>query len=48
LAVALLGDGVEVIESLDHERHAAFFLPYPVDIGDGSLTTVERTPTEPG
>lgn len=43
MTVLLTDDGVEVTETLDRDHHAAFFLPYPVDIGDGSLTRVERT-----
>lgn len=45
MTVVMNGDGVDVSETLDHDHHAAFFLPYPVDIGDGSLTRVERTAT---
>lgn len=45
LTVVLTDDGIDVTESLDHEHHAAFFLPYPVDIGDGSLTRLSPTAT---
>lgn len=45
MIVAVTGDGVDVTERIDRDHHAAFFLPYPVDIGDGSLTRVERTAT---
>lgn len=45
MTVVLTDDAVEVTEALDHDQHAAFFFPYPVDIGDGSLTRVERTAT---
>ena len=43
LAIELIEDGVEVTQTIEHDHHAAFFLPYPVDIGDGVMTEVERT-----
>lgn len=45
MAVSVTSDGIEVTETLDHDHQAAFFLPYPFDIGDGSLTQVTRTGT---